>query len=312
MPSNNSYTGYLGWLTLTQINAVTGQPTGVVVPNVPSDPNYVAPVFDDVTCSPVVLPTVTPTPTLTLTPTPTPPTYLKGGLKTNGNTHYIDVPYATVLDPFESVKSFTVHIDCYRLAGVGGIKLAHTQLGSTQGFAGFFIDYYQNGDIVASMFDNTIDPLGTLTKITFNSGLTDTRIKLTIVADIALMQWRLYINGDLKTTAPFNFDASQTKITGGFQLASYTKDVSYGGIVGYIFDFQYFSKALNGTEILNIITETSVPTNKELHLQFDEDTGLIATDIVANNHGTLFGYTSSQVQLGPTNHWVQENLNPKI
>jgi hypothetical protein len=46
---------------LSEYNARTGQPTGRTKPNVPSDPNYIDPIVDTVSCplpGPVVIPTI--------------------------------------------------------------------------------------------------------------------------------------------------------------------------------------------------------------------------------------------------------------
>lgn len=43
-------TGYKIYTILVQYNARTGEPTGVVKPNIPSDPDYVAPVLDLTSC----------------------------------------------------------------------------------------------------------------------------------------------------------------------------------------------------------------------------------------------------------------------
>lgn len=42
--------GTLIYTQLVQMSTKTGQPTGVVAPNVPSNVNYIAPVTDTVTC----------------------------------------------------------------------------------------------------------------------------------------------------------------------------------------------------------------------------------------------------------------------
>lgn len=53
-------TGYKGWNTLEEYNINTGQATGNTKPNVEGDPDYVAPVYDDVIC---------PIPSLSISPT---------------------------------------------------------------------------------------------------------------------------------------------------------------------------------------------------------------------------------------------------
>lgn len=45
-------TQYKGWTTLEQYDTVSGDATGVTVPNNSADPRYVAPIFDDVNCAP--------------------------------------------------------------------------------------------------------------------------------------------------------------------------------------------------------------------------------------------------------------------
>lgn len=44
-------TGYKGWENLEEYDTYHGTATGVTKPNVPSDPDYVAPVYDPATCS---------------------------------------------------------------------------------------------------------------------------------------------------------------------------------------------------------------------------------------------------------------------
>lgn len=48
MPAGN--TGLKVYAILIEMSTLTGQPTGVTKPNVPSDPDYIAPVVDHVTC----------------------------------------------------------------------------------------------------------------------------------------------------------------------------------------------------------------------------------------------------------------------
>jgi len=48
-------TGYKGWSTLEEYDTYHGTATGVTKPNVPSDPDYVAPVWDPATCQPQTL-----------------------------------------------------------------------------------------------------------------------------------------------------------------------------------------------------------------------------------------------------------------
>jgi hypothetical protein len=50
-------TGYLAHTILIQHSSLTGLPTGLQKPNIPTDPNYVAPTVDHNTCpvGPVVL-----------------------------------------------------------------------------------------------------------------------------------------------------------------------------------------------------------------------------------------------------------------
>lgn len=45
-------TQYKGWTTLEQYDTISGDATGLTAPNNPSDPRYIAPVYDDVTCAP--------------------------------------------------------------------------------------------------------------------------------------------------------------------------------------------------------------------------------------------------------------------
>lgn len=42
--------GYKIYTTLVEINTRTGQPTGRVKPNIPTDPNYIAPAIDEDAC----------------------------------------------------------------------------------------------------------------------------------------------------------------------------------------------------------------------------------------------------------------------
>lgn len=44
MPAEN--TGQKGFAILIQMSTLTGQPTGVTKPNIPSDPDYIPPVTD--------------------------------------------------------------------------------------------------------------------------------------------------------------------------------------------------------------------------------------------------------------------------
>lgn len=50
MPSAPENTGRLVYTLLIQINDRTGLPTGVVKPNVPSDPDYIPPIVDENAC----------------------------------------------------------------------------------------------------------------------------------------------------------------------------------------------------------------------------------------------------------------------
>lgn len=46
---------------LVEMNSRTGQPTGRLKPNIPSDPNYIAPIVDTIACplpGPIVIPTI--------------------------------------------------------------------------------------------------------------------------------------------------------------------------------------------------------------------------------------------------------------
>jgi len=68
--------GLKAYLNLEEYFLDNGAPTGVVVPNVPSNPNYIPPVMDLIFCplppSPSKTPSITPTVTKTTTPTKTP------------------------------------------------------------------------------------------------------------------------------------------------------------------------------------------------------------------------------------------------
>lgn len=298
MPS--SYTGYLGWLTLTQINLATGNPTGVVKPNVATDPDYIAPIFDDITCSPVVLPTITPTPTITLTPTPTPttPISVSSGLKFNGLTQHVDIPYLTVLDPCESIKPFTVFVDFYQTSG---LKLLHNQLPSTGSYKGFFVN--------VKPFEVDFG-MSSLTSVrTVSYPMWNTRRKLAIVADTSTMQWHCYIEGVLQGSFPYDFTSPQT--CDSFQLGGYFRDSVIQQFVGTIFDFKYYDAALSAAEIADLNANLPISQTPKLNIPFTNGVGYTATDISSNSYnGTLAGYISSEVSLGPTNHWVDESNNP--
>ena len=74
-----SNTGFKAYTNLEQYYLDNGVATGVTKINNISDPDYVTPVYDPITCAlptptptPTTTPTLTPTPTPTLTPTPTP------------------------------------------------------------------------------------------------------------------------------------------------------------------------------------------------------------------------------------------------
>lgn len=47
-------TGMLNYITLEEYDTYTGNATGLTKPNTPSDPDYVAPIFDPVTCVPII------------------------------------------------------------------------------------------------------------------------------------------------------------------------------------------------------------------------------------------------------------------
>lgn len=49
-PAEPQNTGYKAWTTLEEYYLDSGQPTGNTKPNDPADPDYVAPVYDTVTC----------------------------------------------------------------------------------------------------------------------------------------------------------------------------------------------------------------------------------------------------------------------
>jgi len=51
----NEITGTKIYTILVEYNSRTGLPTGRVKPNVPSDPDYVPPVYDPVNCAPTSL-----------------------------------------------------------------------------------------------------------------------------------------------------------------------------------------------------------------------------------------------------------------
>src|ERR1700744_1552994 len=55
------YNGYKKYQILVQYDACTNQPTGIVKPNLPTDPDYVAPVYDPVMCPPETTTTSTTT-----------------------------------------------------------------------------------------------------------------------------------------------------------------------------------------------------------------------------------------------------------
>lgn len=48
-------TGYMGWSDLEEFDTFTNQPTGNTKPNDPSDPDYIAPSWDPVSCEPQVM-----------------------------------------------------------------------------------------------------------------------------------------------------------------------------------------------------------------------------------------------------------------
>lgn len=51
MEQNN---GYIAYTLLVQYSSLTGAPTGLQKPNIPSDPDYIAPVYNPTLCPPIL------------------------------------------------------------------------------------------------------------------------------------------------------------------------------------------------------------------------------------------------------------------